>query len=265
MRTPDLDALALACLRELALSGRGYFCLGAHGWALREDVERLIRRGIPERLPILYKRGSLMRRDVRPPAFTKPTWIFRINEAGARRAAELWGVPDVQLPEVDARASHDSDIHIPAPSRRALELLRLAAHDPESRQVEGRGGWRTMSELLATTEMERDEFDIHPDTWEPDPDGWRGQAGSDDAWRGEHWQPDFSTDSGPSWDPFHGGMPREFGPDDIRFDRADVHWLLSARLAELRRVSVPEQRRPVTFYRATEMGLSARLLDWSGG
>ncbi|HEX2094867.1 MAG TPA: hypothetical protein VHG28_20880, partial [Longimicrobiaceae bacterium] len=88
----DKDEVALSYLCHLEGRGGGYERRGVRGWALTADVERETGEYLPERLPYLYSRGLLIHDDVRQPKRSRPVWVYRISEEGARLMAVWEGV-----------------------------------------------------------------------------------------------------------------------------------------------------------------------------
>jgi hypothetical protein len=199
------DVIALRCFQQLAASSAGYLRRGVRGWALREDIERITRVQLPERLPKLHHRGFLDREDVRAPSLSRPIWIYRITAAGTQlvgaRAGRDW-VPVAPLGDVRGA---DQAIYIPPRSWLALLALREAVLDPQSGLLDGEPGWRTMIQLTERLRFEEDDYEQRPSQeWWGDPDAW--MAGGE--WRRVGWLGEFENMEeilGSSWDPLRGG------------------------------------------------------------
>jgi hypothetical protein len=252
------DAFALRCFQQLEASSGGYLRRGVRGWALREDIERITRVQLPERLPKLHHRGFLDREDVRAPGLTRPTWIYRITVTGAQLVGARAGRDCVPVAPPGEAQDADQAIYIPPRSWLALLALREAVLDPQSGLLDGEPGWRTMIQLTERLRPEEDGYEPRPsqERW-GDPDAWKGgEEQASAGWLGETEKVEEIL--GSSWDPLRGEVPHK--PDDDTgewFFPEDVQWLVRAGLAKQWWWSAPWRRRPLLLYRVTDIGSAA--------
>jgi hypothetical protein len=257
------DAIALRCFQQLEASSAGYLRRGVRGWALREDIERITRVQLPERLPKLHHRGFLDREDVRAPSLSRPIWIYRITAAGVQLVGARTGRACTPVARLRETPDAGEAIYIPPRSWRALLALREAVLDRRSGVLNGEPGWRTMIQLTEHLRAEEDDYEPRPsqESW-GDPDAWKtGGEQRSAGWLGASESVDEIL--GNSWDPLRGEVPH--GPEDDAaswFFPPDVLWLVRAGLAKQWWWSAPWRRRPLLLYRVTETGSSALPLDW---
>jgi hypothetical protein len=256
------DAIALRCFQQLEASSAGYLHRGVRGWALREDIERITRIQIPERLPKLHRRGFLDRKDVRAPGLTRPTWIYRLTAAGEQLVGARAGRACVPVAPLEEGLGADQAIYIPPRSWLALLALREAVLDPQSGLLDGEPGWRTMIQLTERLRSDEDDYEPRPSReWWGDPDAWKTGEQVRSGWLETFENVDEIL--GTSWDPLKGEMPHD--PNDGSgnwFFPEDVQWLVRAGLAKQWSWSAPWRRRPVLLYRVTDVGSAAVPLDW---
>jgi hypothetical protein len=257
------DAIALRCFQQLEASSAGYLRRGVRGWALREDIERITRVQLPERLPKLHHRGFLDRVDVRAPGLTRPIWIYRITPMGAQLSGTRAGRDYVPVAPMKEAPDAGQAIYIPPHAWLALLALREAVLDPQSGILDGESGWRTMIQLTEHLRAEEDDYEPRPShQWWEDPDAWKaGQERRSAGWLGDIEKVEEIL--GSSWDPLRGEVPQ--GPDNDAgnwFFPPDVLWLVRAGLAKQRSWSAPWRRRPLLLYRVTDVGSTAVPLDW---
>lgn len=263
------DEIALRYLRYLALREGGYTRRGVPGWALREDVERATGQRLPERLPVLHRRGLLDREDVRAPRLQRPVWIYRVNQAGADRVAEAAGLPQRPVVRPLRLAERDTDaaIHVPAGSALALRELRRAMEmRAESPHLRGEPGWRNMDDLreqiagegrakrpwepLSRCEAWEGANEEEEDAGGPGGEPWMGNSDRVDQIRGGE---------GEGWDGLYGDMPVA---SSVRVPRPeDLEWLVRTGLAQ-RWIAHSPGRRGVPLYRITPLGGVAIPLEW---
>jgi hypothetical protein len=146
-----LDPTQRAILRfllDLAERGGGYERRGVRGWVLSEDVAARTVLYVPERLPALARARLADREDVRAPGLNRPTWIYRINEAGAGRVREETTGAATPLPE-PRDTGPDPAVAIPIGCRRALLTLRAWRDLPGTPPaVPGETGWALTRALM---------------------------------------------------------------------------------------------------------------------
>lgn len=302
MGRPDslqsLDALALRHLAELDAGCGGYAYRRVRGWALREDVERAIRRSLTERLPKLHARGLLDREDVRAPHQPSAVYVYRVTVRCLALLAQREGVTAHPLaePRTLALGERNPGVYIPPRSLAALHQLRRAECDPRRLHF-GETGWRTMRQLEAQVDppvppsppewsdgyTRRGPFDgVVGEDWKPE--AWDGEFDEDQEldvpfdryppwlrkllndprdWRTNE---DDAEDRNPPpwapkrWRPKPPGSDRE--PERVGFWSTDVDWLVRPGYALRSAVTHPAGGRSLLVWRATPAGLSAVALDW---
>jgi hypothetical protein len=130
----------LAWLRDLAVNEGGFELRGVRGWATAAEAEPPKRTTwIAGDLASLFRRGELIREDVRVPDATHPVWAYHIlDDSISARASQ--GGPHVYLrPGVAV----------------VLEGLRAAFNDSARRpRIPGEPEWRTTRELTSWTRSE---------------------------------------------------------------------------------------------------------------
>jgi hypothetical protein len=267
MTTAASDHFILLALANLTRDDAGYEIAGLRGWAVREDLERMLGGGIPERLAKLHARGFADRYDVRVPGTGRPVWAYRITQTGANHAAGDTG-PMFRVHPVGGIA--EARVFVPARAQAALQALRTALTDPESGYIAGESGWRTMQELIATWRMNEDGepgYDPRTDDEDPrlaDPEPWRGDVIPETGYWGSGWPLQAEREEGlaAGWDPWRGAIPWSESDMSGRFFAEDVTWLLNAGLAKKQGWVPPWRRKPVLLYRITTRGISTPILDW---
>jgi len=138
-------AEALRYLARLAARDGGYTLRGVSGWAHLRDVERGTRMGLDERLPRLHPMRLADRVNVGPGGIEKAVWVYRINDAGARAAAETWGEA-YEWVRAPGAAEKPAPVYLAPGPRNALVVLRLAYESGERKRF-GEWGWHTGREL----------------------------------------------------------------------------------------------------------------------
>jgi hypothetical protein len=292
-----LDALALRHLVELDAGCGGYACHGVRGWALREDVERAIRRSLTERLPKLHARGLLDRADVRAPHQPSAVYGYRVTARCLALLARLEGITPHPLAPARTLAPGEREpaVYIPPRSLAALNQLRRAACDPRCLHF-GEPGWRTMRQLEAQANPPKPP----PPEWS-DGYNWRGPfdgvVGED--WKPEEWGGAFEEDQEldvpfdryPPWPRRLLNDPRDWrtdeddaedrnlppwvpkrwrrqptGHDDeperVGFWSTDIDWLVRPGYALRSAVTHPAGGRSIVVWRVTPEGVAALALDW---
>jgi hypothetical protein len=141
------EVRALLFLQRVAEARGGYALRGVRGWAHLDDVKMALGGGFFEVLPLLHRRGLLDREDARLPGRSRPVWVYRVSEAGARVAHRFAGTEYRPLPRV--RGSGEAAVYAPERQRGALLLLRAARGDPAAPLRFGGRGWLTGRELGA--------------------------------------------------------------------------------------------------------------------
>ncbi|HEX2093368.1 MAG TPA: hypothetical protein VHG28_13265 [Longimicrobiaceae bacterium] len=113
---------------------------------------------ISERLPHLASRGLLHRIDVPEFGRERPTLLFRISEAGARKVAELEGHPYTPLPVPEADAEDRGNLFVPASAWSSLTALRRRAVDRIGPVRLGAHGWLTAVEVHQETRLRGEDL-----------------------------------------------------------------------------------------------------------
>lgn len=256
------DAAALRYLLALVVGQGGYERCGVRGWALHKNVERGTGVALAERLPYLVAHGYLDRADVRPPTMTRPTWIYRINAAGAAR------VPGNrhEIPPLGQPGPGDRAVYIPPRSAEALAALCAAFSStggPE--HIAGERGWRTMRDLHRLGQPDEsggtgyEPPAVGKDPWEGRDKGWEGPDAKE-PWSPDGWASPEAELARPGWDPLHGEMASNEEPLTA-FATADVAWLVKVGLAQ-RWVLHRKARGRLILYRVTPAGLAVFPLVW---
>lgn len=142
----------LRYLVELAAGGGGYELRGVTGWAHYEDVAHGTRMRMSGELPRLFAARLAERVSVGLPG-AKETWVYRVNDAGARAHADISGEAYERIRAPGELEEYRRVYVAPGPLN-ALEVLRRA-HEEGPERFGGRG-WRTGRELtLLTDELNR--------------------------------------------------------------------------------------------------------------
>jgi hypothetical protein len=291
-----LDAFVLCHLADVDAGEAGYEYRGVHGWALREDVERLTGRALPERLPKLHERALLDRADVRAPSVPAPAYAYRVTERAiallARRADRE---PHLYLPP----APHDLDngvrrVYVPPRPLAALYALRRAMLLPLPLHF-GEKGWRTLRELedqenrenrrrTGRSWIDRPKLDFgSPEEWKPK--DWEGGFDEEkelgvppDAYPPwlrrllndpEDWMsPEDEDEHRPPWvqKRYRPEQPESWRPEQpgtyAAFWTEDLDWLVRSGYALRSSIQHPAGRKSLVTWRVTADGLAARPLEW---
>lgn len=232
--TTEMEMLEF--LLALATRAGGYERRGVRGWAHPADVALGASVHVGDALTQLWRRGLLIREDVRTPERQRPVYISRISEKGARlvvgsdAADSLIGLPE------PAGGRAEPAVYMPPGAIVALRGLRSVLNDAgPTPHFPGELGWRSEAELwdlvfpegVEIPEWVRNLLRGEPEEWEP----WRQT-------------PEITT-LRQTW----------FGP-------LDLSWLVRAGYVQ-RFTTVPAgTRRPLVVYRATPAGTSAVPLEW---
>jgi hypothetical protein len=160
MRKPkpisDPAVRVLSWLLDLAVQRAGYIVRGVPGWATAEQIEAGTKRwGTAELMRAEAKRGRVLQHDARPPGDSRPSWLYRVSQAGVDQlAAARDTVPPRISPPLD---QDESRALVRENAWHAIEGLRSAL-DPEVRPrrvwVEGEVGWRSSRELTSAMAKE---------------------------------------------------------------------------------------------------------------
>lgn len=140
--TDRYRAAALEYLVRLASNGGGYELRGVTGWAHFHDVEDATPLRMDGQLPRLHAARLVDRVSVGFGA--RETWLYRINEAGARAHADTSGEAFERIRAPGKMEKHPPAYIAPGPLN-ALMVLRCAYE--EGRERFGARGWRTGREL----------------------------------------------------------------------------------------------------------------------
>ena len=152
----DPAVRVLSWLLDLAVQRAGYTVRGVRGWATSEQIETGVKTwGTAELMRAEAKRGRVLQHDARPPEDSRPTWLYRISQAGADQlAAALNVVPPRIRPPSD---QDEPRVLLRENAWHVIEGLH-AALDPEVRPrrvwVEGEVGWRSSRELTSAMAKE---------------------------------------------------------------------------------------------------------------
>lgn len=260
------DHEALLCLHGLATADAGYLIQGTRGWARREDIERLTGRLIPERLGKLYRRGLVVRADVRVPGLGRPAWVYRIAAKGAG-AIGIRGTSEQSVPST-ARSETDG-VFIPPGALRALVCLRGAEAETGPEYLPRERGWRSMSDLTSTWRDADLEGGYDPprqardQSW-GDADAWKGES---DALDWPHAAVDWTDemtrrDHLGGWDAWCGELPWDSSDEAFWFSSDDMAWLVAAKLVQRWPLERRGRERPLILYRVTPAGRAVRALEW---
>jgi hypothetical protein len=136
-------AAVLRYLVELAAGGGGYELRGVTGWAHYEDVAHGTGMRMSGELPRLFAARLAERVSVGLPG-AKETWVYRVNDAGARAHADLSGEACERI-RAPGKLEENHPVYIAPGPLNALEVLRHA-HQGGPERFGGRG-WRTGREL----------------------------------------------------------------------------------------------------------------------
>ncbi|HZG44001.1 MAG TPA: hypothetical protein VEY93_13685 [Longimicrobium sp.] len=148
----------LSWLLGLAVQRAGYTVRGVPGWATAEQIETGMKTwGTAEVMRAEAKRGRVLQHDARPPGDSRPSWLYRVSQAGVDQlAAARDTVPPRISPPLD---QDESRVLVRETAWHAIEGLRSAL-DPEVRPrriwVEGEVGWRSSRELTSAMAKEDD-------------------------------------------------------------------------------------------------------------
>ncbi len=148
-----MEVTVLMYLRDQAVDGRGWLRRGVRGWRLYGEVRAATGEYISERLPHLARRGLLDRLDVPDFGRQRPTLLFRISEAGARRLEEMEGRPGRPFPPPGAQDVDGGNLYVPASAWSALETLRRYAADRLGSVRLDAHGWLTAAEIRHAQHM----------------------------------------------------------------------------------------------------------------
>ena len=134
----------LEYLARLAAEGGGYELRGVTGWAHRHDVEKGTRLRMDGQLPRLFAARLVDRVNVALAGTGKDSWLYRVNDCGARAHADMSGECYTRI-RVPGEMEKDSPTYIALGPLNALEVLRCAYEQGPERF--GGRGWRTGREL----------------------------------------------------------------------------------------------------------------------
>jgi len=146
----------LSWLLDLAVQRVGYTVRGVPGWATAEQIETGIKTwGTAELMRAEAKRGRVLQHDARPPGNSRPSWLYRVSQAGVDQLAVA---RDTVPPRISPPLDQDEPrVLVRENAWHAIEGLRSAA-DPEVRPrrvwVEGEVGWRSSRELTSAMAKE---------------------------------------------------------------------------------------------------------------
>lgn len=157
----------LTYLRDLERGRGGYELYGVRGWASAGEIQEAVQTrrreqnaprvefsGGAEELRALASRRLLSRVDARIPGASAPVWLYRIKDAGARRAAAAASGEHSRV-----KASRDQPeprVFVRPQVRAALDALRHADQHPGRREwVPGEPQWRSSRELTAWLKSRR--------------------------------------------------------------------------------------------------------------
>ena len=140
---PDV-ATILTYLDQLARREGGYHLRGVFGWAHLSDLHQQLHQRFPEALPRLHRDALLDREDVALPG-TRPTYVYRITDAGARASARA-GAYAYQTVAPLGPAGEVRPVFLSPAAALALAVLR-AVHAEQADVDEGERRWITGKEL----------------------------------------------------------------------------------------------------------------------
>jgi hypothetical protein len=146
----------LSWLVDLAVQRAGYTVRGVPGWATAEQIETGTKTwGTAELMRAEAKRGRVLQHDARQPGDSRPSWLYRVSQAGADQLAAARDTgPSRISPPLDQA---ESRVLVRENAWHAIEGLRSAL-DPEVRPrrvwVEGEVGWRSSRELTSAMAKE---------------------------------------------------------------------------------------------------------------
>ena len=153
-----VEVTILFYLRDEAADGCGWRRRGVRGWRLYGEVKDATGEFISERLPYLATRGLLERINVPEFGRERPTLLFRISVAGARKVAELEGRPYTPLPAPVADAEDGGNLFVPAAAWSSLETLRKSVVDRIGPVRLGAHGWLTAVEVHKETRFRGEDL-----------------------------------------------------------------------------------------------------------
>lgn len=166
MKPPKPTPIALLSilehLHDLVREGHGYEVRGVRGWTGYAGVEAGTGvYGAAEELRKAFRRGRVIRQDVRVPDATNPVWVYRITDESARDIAALRGQAHVPVPPPSPGG--EQRVLLSDTLVAALNALLHAAENPAERGwIPSEPEWRTSLQLtgwlkdqFATTGVDR--------------------------------------------------------------------------------------------------------------
>jgi hypothetical protein len=137
----------LEYLHGLVREGHGYEVRSVRGWASVAEVEAATAvYGTAEELRNAFRRGRIIRQDVRVPDATRPVWVYRITDESSRDITDLQ--EQVHIPVVPPSPEWDERALLSDTLVAALDALRHAAENPIQQEwITGEPEWRTSLQL----------------------------------------------------------------------------------------------------------------------